>query len=132
MNGRGQQFPWGSTNRAEYRSSDGGATWSKGAKSALTDGGAGQVERSLRHIGSALYFAGPMGGPQGKRSAMRVYCSRDGGHTWPFSTNVNGDKKGGYSDIVGVTAAKTLLMVWEDGEGNFNAGHVDTSFCKKQ
>ena len=125
MNGRGQQFPWGTTHRTEYRSHDGGATWSNGTESQLTDGSAGQVERSLRHIGAALYAAGPM---KAKRSAMRIFCSRDEGHTWPSHVDVNGDAPGGYSDIVGL-ASQTLLMVWEDGEGNFNAERVDHKFC---
>ena len=128
MNGRGQQFPWGHTNRAEYRSHDGGATWSQATKSQLTNGDAGQVERSLRHIGAALFYAGPM---KKKRSGMTVFCSRDGGKTWPSHTEVNGDSRGGYSDIVETKTTKQLLMVWEDGEGNFNAEQVSTGFCKK-
>ena len=126
MNGRGQQFPWGGTHRTEYRSHDGGTTWSSGTESQLTDGSAGQVERSLRHIGAALYAAGPM---KPKRSAMRIYCSRDEGHTWPSKVDVNDDRKGGYSDMVGLRSGKELLLVWEDGEGNFNAEVVDHTFC---
>ena len=66
-----------------------------------------------------------------KRSGMTVFCSRDGGKTWPSHTEVNGDSRGGYSDIVETQTTKQLLMVWEDGEGNFNAEQVSTGFCKK-
>ena len=57
---------------------------------------AGQVERAIARIGNAMYASGPM---QAKRSAMRIYCSVDGGRTWPAFTDVNGNAEGGYSDL---------------------------------
>ena len=59
---------------------------------------------------------------------MRIYCSRDEGHTWPSHVDV-GEARGGYSDMVGLGDGKHLLMVWEDGDGNFNAERVDHTFC---
>ena len=131
MNGRGQQFSWGSTHRTEYFSHDGGATWSKGSMSMLTDGTAGQTERAVVRIGNAMYASGPM---QKGRSAMRIYCSTDGGRTWPAFTNVNGDAQGGYSDLAPLRTKHKLLMVWEDGQGkndatNFIAGRIPLFPC---
>ena len=31
--------------------------------------------------------------------------------------------------MVGLRSGKELLLVWEDGEGNFNAEVVDHTFC---
>ena len=130
MHGRGQQFAWGAQGyRTEYRSLDGGATWSKGNESQLNDGDAGQVEWSLRHIGAALFAAAPS---KAQRESMKAHCSRDDGRSWPSSFEVKDTKDGGYSDLVGLKDNKKLLLLWEEGsDGNFVAGQYGASFCTK-
>ncbi len=112
MNGRGTK-PGTFPHRAEYLSHDDGATWSAAARaSQLEEDDGGECERSLVNAGGTRLFSME---PRGKkRTQMVLSCSADGGSTWPESRAVNGDRRGGYSDLV-VLGDKNLLAVWEDG-----------------
>ncbi len=74
---------------------------------------------------------------------MRASCSQDWGKTWVSSVGVNGDARGGYSDMKELPGGK-ILAVWEDGShplsssvdlsdpdsGNFFAMQLSTAWCK--
>ena len=155
MNGRGgSRF---GKFRTSYWSYDGGSTWTEGAKSSLEDdGGYGGCEGSLVNVADVLYFLEPQGK---KRTSMKLYCSKDQGSSWPKHADVNGDFRGGYSDMVALSSG-SILAVWEDGShplevvsgdggigggdaagttlstsppnpdsGNFFSGKFDTDFC---
>ena len=152
MNGR-QQDGW-KGHRTDYWSYDNGASWTQGAKSPLPEDAGGACEGSVLGFGGALYFLEPAGD---KRVQMVARCSTDQGKTWAATRGVNGDARGGYSDMVGL-ANGNLLAVWEDGShplgsveapeepataagglrggpsnpdsGNFYAQQLDTSWCK--
>jgi len=125
MNGRGLQFPF-FPHRARYNSLAAGANWSLPTKSPLLDDDGSGCERSLVQVGGVLYSAEPQ---LKKRNGMTVSCSRDGGASWPSSRGVNGDNRGGYSDLTGISGGG-LLMVWEDGDsGNMFYAEIGTGWC---
>jgi hypothetical protein len=141
MNGRGgSRF---GKHRTDYWSTDNGATWSRGMRSELIEDASGGCEASLLTVGGAIIFLEPTGE---HRTAMRASCSRDGGKTWTSSAGVNGDARGGYSDMKELPGGK-ILAVWEDGShplsssssadpppdldsGNFFAMQLATAWCK--
>ena len=142
MNGR-QQDGWKGS-RTGYWSYDNGHSWTKGAKSPLPEDDGGGCEGSVLGFDGALYFLEPAAQ---SRVKMVAHCSTDRGATWKATRGVNGDARGGYSDMVGL-ANGNLLAVWEDGShplggglrgggppedpdsGNFYAQQLDTSWCK--
>lgn len=140
MNGR-QQSPW-APHRTDYYSYDDGKTWTNGSKSELVEDSSGGCERSVINVGGVLYSMEPQGD---KRTAMVASCSRDQGKTWTSTRGVNGNNRGGYSDMVGLPNGK-ILAVWEDGShplatgavamdpsdedsGNFFAKQIGTEWC---
>ena len=131
MSGRGQSFSW-KPYRTQYWSDDDGASWGAPEQAPFKDdGGFGGVEAALANVDGVLYFAEPTGED---RTSMKVWCSVDGGVSWPYNTSLNGNGHGGYSAIVG-TGKTHIVVVWEDGgkSGNDNMYSVrmDTSsWCK--
>ena len=132
MNGRGTQFPWRG-NRTEYRSPDGGATWTAGAPSALTDVECEAAVIAVRAPkaldGVALFFSEPTGPG---RVSFRIHCSCDGGRSWPSSIIVNPGAVAAYSSLLEVQRegdAFKLLAVWEQKPTQL--AHVfDADWCK--
>ena len=101
---------------------------------ALDDAGAG-CERSLTRVGEVLYTAEPQA-PQ--RSRMVLQCSKDGGRSWPASRDVNHNKSGAYSALLGPVPvsysahsnSSGILMVWENNDdGNMYYGTIGTEWC---
>ncbi len=140
MNGRGgSRF---GKYRTDYWSTDDGATWSNGTQSKLVEDASGGCEASLVTIGDAVFFLEPVGK---HRTAMQASCSRDWGKTWTSTAAVNGDARGGYSDMKELRGGQ-ILAVWEDGShplsssssddppepdsGNFFAMQLATAWCK--
>ena len=150
MNGRGgKNF---SPHRAEYRSYDDGATWGEGTKSELMeDGHSSGCERSVINVGNKLFSMEPA---KSGRMSMVMQCSTDKGKTWKKKVSVNGNNRGGYSDMADLGDGH-ILAAWEDGShplddeeelrdlheedelkrgpdkdsGNFYAQKVGTNFC---
>ena len=141
VNGR-QNIGRKTKSRQNYWSSDGGLSWDgphdSGLKGAISDNGSG-CEASITNVKNVLYFFNPSGGGPGdhpSRTNMKVQCSKDNGKSWKSSYKVTTTTEGGYSDIMGVSGGK-LLLVW--GIGDSNAKHpkrnmyaqtIDTSWCK--
>eukprot|EP01043_Picozoa_sp_COSAG02_P021592 COSAG02_NODE_1100_length_14582_cov_130.690672_12_plen_378_part_00 len=140
MNGRGgSRF---GKHRTDYWSTDNGATWSRGTQSGLVEDASGGCEASLLTMDGAIFFLEPVGK---HRTAMRASCSRDWARTWASSAAVNGDARGGYSDMKELPGGR-ILAVWEDGShplssssyvdppdpdsGNFFAMQLATAWCK--
>ena len=124
MNGRGQQFNYNG-HRANYFSTDNGASWSGPSESALDDDDGHGCERSMRNIDGILYTVEPQGA---KRTSMTISCSKDGGKTWPSSRGINGDARGGYSDLLPINGG--ILVVWEDGNtGNMFSAQIGNGWC---
>merc|ERR1712146_335325 len=121
MNGRGgKRFnPY----RTQYYSYDDGTSWTAGEKSVLEED-AGGCEGSVINYDNTLFFLEPAGK---KRTKMVMHCSRDQGKSWSYSTVINGDYRGGYSDMVGLDTGN-ILAVWEDGSHPLShASHTDKS-----
>lgn len=111
-----------SPRRADYRSYDDGATWSKPAVSDLKSDDGHGCERSLININDVLYSAEPEGH---KRTNMVVRCSKDHGNKWNSSKGVNGDNGAGYSDMVALDD-HSFFLVWENTDnGNFHSATID-------
>lgn len=139
MNGRGgARFE---SYRTSYYSRTNGATWSVGDRQAdLKDDGGAECEASVLNHDGVLYFLEPEGP---KRTGMILYCSGDWGKSWGMPQQINGDARGGYSDMVGLDTGDRLLAVWEDGShplgidppdqdsGNFYAAAVDVGRCTR-
>eukprot|EP00949_MAST-11_sp_MAST-11-sp1_P002726 g2726.t1 len=153
MNGRGgDRF---SPHRTDYWSVNDGATWTNGTKSELLDDDGHGCERSLAFYDGTIFALEPQGK---KRKKMVMACSHDAGRTWGSSTlNLNGDARGGYSDMHVVSSSSSssssspsILAVWEDGAlpdesneinennenngnsanaGNFYSSLVDAEWC---
>jgi len=125
MNGRGQQFSNYNGHRANYFSTDNGASWSGPSESALLDDDGHGCERSMLNIDGILYTVEP----QGKdRTSMTISCSKDGGKTWPSSRGINGDAPGGYSDLIAINDG--ILVLWEDGNtGNILSTQIGKAWC---
>ena len=47
------------------------------------------------------------------RHSMYMACSKDGGHTWKNTNNINGNEVGGYSSLVQLKNGNTLIA-WQD------------------
>ena len=137
MNGRGTQFPWG--NRTSYRSRDGGATWTAGAPTPLTDVNceaaviAVVTDAASATAGSStvLFLSEPTGPG---RVSFRVHCSCDGGITWPSSLVTNPGQVAAYSSLLalppvaGGSGKGRLLAVWEQHPNQLV--HIyDTDWC---
>ena len=140
VNGR-QNMGHKTKSRQNYWSSDGGLSWDgphdSGLKGAVSDNGSG-CEASITNVNNVLYFFNPSGGPGKKasRTNMQVQCSKDNGQSWTSSYKVTTTTEGGYSDIMGVSGGK-LLLVWGIGDSNAKnpkrnmyAQTIDTSWCK--
>lgn len=61
-------------------------------------------ERSIVNAGNGIISCEPDGE---NRTNMKCYCSRDCGHTWPYSVGLTGP--GGYSDLTTVPGGGVLL-----------------------
>eukprot|EP00756_Hemistasia_phaeocysticola_P058606 Hpha_TRINITY_DN35252_c0_g1::TRINITY_DN35252_c0_g1_i1::g.145188::m.145188/K01186/NEU1; sialidase-1 len=124
MNGRGTQWPW--KNRTAYRSKDGGATWSEGEPTPLTDVNC-EAPVITANNGSTLFFSEPIGPG---RYTYTLHCSCNGGVTWPSSLTVNKGQAAQYSSLVDLGGGK-LLAVWEQLPTQLS--HVfDTEWCECQ
>ena len=75
---------------------------------------------------------------------MVLQCSKDGGQSWPASRDVNHNKSGAYSALLGPVPVPVpvsysarsnsnssgLLMVWENNDdGNMYYGTIGTEWC---
>lgn len=149
MNGRGgtRYSPY----RTDYYSYDNGESWTAGTQSRLI--GDGGCEGSVLNVDNVLYFFEPA---DKKRTKMVMHCSRNQGRTWNSQVTINGDQRGGYSDMVELQNGK-ILAVWEDGShplgmngvkrhhhhhhghhpkptnpnsGNFYSAQINTTWCR--
>ena len=100
------------------------------------------------NVDNVLYFLEPQGK---KRTKMELACSKDQGNSWTKHTDIDGNNRGGYSDMVALRSG-SIMAVWEDGShplsaimsgsspdspnsppnpdsGNFFWGLLDTAFC---
>ena len=117
MNGRGgKRFePY----RTDYYSYDNGASWTEGTKSQLMDDDGG-CEGSILNVNGIIYFMEPT---DKGRTKMTMHCSKDQGKTWNSQITVNGDNRGGYSDMIALPSG-IIVAVWEDG--SHPLGQIDT------
>ena len=79
------------------------------------------IIRSVLNVNNVLYFMEPV---DKKRTKMVMHCSRDQGKTWNSQITINGDQRGGYSDMIELPNGK-ILAVWEDGSHPLGNGDDD-------
>ena len=119
MNGRGGKRY--SPHRTDYYSYDNGKSWTAGTESQLKEDSSGGCEGSVLNVNNVLYFMEPV---DKKRTKMVMHCSRDQGKTWNSQITINGDQRGGYSDMIELPNGK-ILAVWEDGSHPLGNGDDD-------
>ena len=88
-------------------------------KSQLMDDDGG-CEGSILNVNGIIYFMEPT---DKGRTKMTMHCSKDQGKTWNSQITVNGDNKGGYSDMIALPSG-IIVAVWEDG--SHPLGQIDT------
>ena len=71
----------------------------------------GGCEGSILNVNGIIYFMEPT---DKGRKKMTMHCSKDQGKTWNSQITVNGDNKGGYSDMIALPSG-IIVAVWEDG-----------------
>jgi len=128
MNGRGTTFPW-KGHRTSYWSHDNGLHWSAGVEARhLQEPNTFGCDGSLiavpnrepatpRHAPPRVFFAEPSG--PSERISLRVWCSTDGGLSFPKYIGINKGAGAGYSALQYVEEAgkPMLVVVWEGSVG---------------
>merc|ERR1711976_760611 len=97
-NGRSTNPSW-APHRIDYRS-DNGIHWTV-SKSALEDPkGPDGVRQTACGLaaghGKTVFWSEPVGGKDSPRQDLKIFCSLDGGKTWPHSTQVYGTQRAEY------------------------------------
>ena len=144
MNARGLTYAW-KGNRTSYWSADDGADFSAPVACPVREDeafgcSAGLVADPIPPKSGALVearlqqparlFLSEPAGPG--RKGLLVHCSLDGGHTWPASTQIDGQEPAAYSAMRLVPTAPhqhRLLVVWEH-KSSMRATRLDTSWCR--
>jgi sialidase-1 len=133
MNGRGTEIKPGK--RASYTSTDSGLTWTKGEPVPDLDDVNCEAAVVATYAKSpttgatdtTLFFSEPHGPG---RISYRLYCSRDGGSTWPSYIEVNTGAAAEYSALLELPSGE-ILAVWELAHYATQASYAfNTSWCK--
>jgi photosystem II stability/assembly factor-like uncharacterized protein len=138
MNGRGLSFPWAG-HRTAYWSYDSGTTWTPPVENELpepnTFGCDGALITAFENNTTSrqqprVFFSEPFG--PGSRSSYRVWCSLDGGRTWPRYAELNPGQFAAYSALEYLANENILVAVWEaqvQGHGSMVSYRLPLDWC---
>ncbi len=133
MDARGLAYAWAGNRTSSWSANDGSTFTPPAASPVREDATFGCSAGLLSSADGKLLFLSEPAGPG--RIGLTVHCSRDGGHTWPFSQVVGGAQNAAaYSAMRLVKDADgqqdRILIVWEPKPyGNMHAATIDYDFC---
>lgn len=134
-NGRSANPSW-APHRIDYRSTNNGIHWTV-SKSALVDPSGPSVEQVGGKSGTrqtacglaaghknTVFWSEPAGGKDGARQDLKVFCSTDGGKTWPHSISVDGEARAEYSSIKLAGNSLIVTFGWNSVFGHTVGGNI--------